>query len=116
MSEAVIEREKQDDSPPFFIKFDFTSAGYRMIYRADEDAGGLQTLAEKALGERVPVATAMETFRAIATSGGEYDEGSNECGTFARNFFMALTGEDPDTIDAGKTPAEKTDDEYALSS
>ena len=39
MSEAVIEREKEGDSEPFFIKFDFTSAGYRMIYEADEDAG-----------------------------------------------------------------------------
>lgn len=91
---CTAEVESEEESERLYIKFDFTSSGYRMIYDASEDSGGLQTRATARVN--VPVAEAMRRFTEVATRGGSYEDGRNTCGTFARAFYEGLTGEDPE--------------------
>jgi hypothetical protein len=104
MCDAEIQLEKEGALEIFLIKFDFTSGGYRMIYGASDDSG-LATRASKKV--TVPVVAAMQAFREVATGGGEYEEGRNECGTFARAFYTKLAGENPEPDESTKPAAKE---------
>jgi hypothetical protein len=89
----------QQGGDPVGLKFDFNRNGYRMIYGADPDQNGNRfVVGETQPAQPIAVAEATGTFAATSFDGGEYREGANECGTFARNFYQALMHHAPDDV------------------
>jgi hypothetical protein len=86
----------REEDPEKYIKFDFTTGGYRMLYAADpERADGLvERDRQDVIAMHIMISDVTGMFASRAYANGKYREGANECSNFARNFFTDITGRD----------------------
>ncbi|WP_458326486.1 hypothetical protein [Roseobacter sp. A03A-229] len=96
--EVLVQAMPRGVRDTLFIKFDFTAAGYRMIYDASPSPNLTAQRTEPAVSNMM-IGDAAGIFATTAFDAGPYESGRNTCHTFAAQFFKDLTGKEAEPLD-----------------